>query len=566
MRRMRMTRPGATPVAVMIVALGFVAARGGPFDPPAGYYDSATGTGAALKSQLHDIIDDHTVFSYNDLRSILQVTDADPDNPGHVLLIYDRVSLDVSVIDPGGAIPGWDGGISWNREHTWPSSRGLGSSGPDYTDLHHLRPADPSVNSSRGNKNFGGAYGQQAYGAVNDGGSFWYPGDADAGMVARHELYMATRYDGVDSSTTDLELQVGDTAAENGLGNIDRLLEWHYQAVPGDFERGRNQIIYDNYQGNRNPYIDRPEFVWSVYVDQTNDSRLFVGSTPAADGSSTTSVDLGRVLIGAALPAAQSVTLHRSGTDGTYYEVTASGDATSSITGRYNAFPINTSGTDSTTLTVGLSASTATAGSKTGSVLIDNLDVTTAGGPGLGGNDADDEITVSLAVLDHAIPSFAVDATTTSLTLNFGTVTQGASPSLPFEIFNLAGSIGTTWTAGLDLDSIFETDPADVFTTSLTSFSDLDSGSSTSSSLSMRTDTTGSFSGSYLLGFSDEDLDGATTHSMTLSVSGTVVPVPEPALLAAAGAAWIAGRWRLSRRRRRGEAGGLRVAAAGPGR
>ena len=546
MRRKRTRWPGS-PVAVTIIAASWLAAHGGPVDPPAGYYDSATGTGSVLKSQLHEIIDDHTVFSYNDLRSILQVTDADPESVGHMLLIYNRASLDVAAIDPEGAIPGWDSGSSWNREHTWPSSRGLGSSGPDYTDLHHLRPANPSINSSRGNKNYGGGYGEQAYGAVADGGSFWYPGDADAGMVARHEFYMATRYDGVDSSTTDLELQTGDPSQETGLGNIDRLLEWHYQAVPDDFELGRNQIIYDAYQGNRNPYIDRPEFVWSVYVDQANDSQLYVGSAPAADGGSTTSVDLGRVVTGAAVPAAESVTLHRDGTDGTYYDVTMSGDATSSISGRFNAFPINATGTDSTAVTVGLAASTATAGSKTGSVLIDNLDVTTGGGTGRGDNDANDTISISLAVLDHAIPSFSGSEATASLALDFGTITETADPAvLSFDIFNLAGSLGTDWTAALDLDSITETDPAAVFTTTLASFADLASGSSTTASLSMRADTVGSFSGSYLLGFSDEDLAGATTQSMTLSVSGTVVPVPEPAVLAAvAGVILAAGmRWR----------------------
>ncbi|MEO0530193.1 MAG: endonuclease, partial [Planctomycetota bacterium] len=110
-------------------------AAAGPFDAPAGYYSTATGTGTTLKSQLHDIIDDHTIRSYGDARTILQDTDADPDNPGRMLLVYDRTSLDVAAINPGGSIPGWDSGNSWNREHTWPRSRGVNSSGPDNSDL-----------------------------------------------------------------------------------------------------------------------------------------------------------------------------------------------------------------------------------------------------------------------------------------------------------------------------------------------------------------------------------------------------------------------------------------------
>lgn len=522
-----------------------------PYDPPAGYYSTATGTGAALKAQLNAIIDDQVVFTYDQARAILQVTDEDPATPGNMLLVYNRVSLDTGTINPGGDIPGWDGGISWNREHTWADSRGLDGGGPDYSDLHHLRPATPSVNSARGNKNFGGAYGAQPYGAVNDGGAFWYPGDADAGMIARHEFYMATRYDGADASTTDLELLPGDPSEAQGLGNLTRMVEWHYEAVPDEFERRRNQIIYADYQRNRNPYIDRPEYVWSVFVDQENDSQLYVGSAPAPDGASSTSVDLGRVIVGGSTPAAQAVTLHRNGFDGTYFEVTASGGATSSLNGRYNAFAINTTGTAAQTLSVGLDTSTALAGLTSGTVSIDNLDITTAGGTGRGANDATDSISVSLSVLDHAMPSFVTASTSTSVLLNFGTLTQGAPASvLSFDIFNRSGSLGSLWTAGLDLDEISEVDAGAVFSTTLEPFLNLAAGSFRSATVSLSTAVVGSFSGSYLLSFSDEDLPGATTTSMTVSMIGSVAPVPEPPLLGAIGVACTCGVLAVRKRRR----------------
>ena len=527
-------------------------ATGTIYDPPAGYYASATGTGATLKAQLNAIIDDHVVFSYDAARSILQVTDADPTTPGNVLLVYDRVSLNVAAIDPGGPIPGWDGGISWNREHTWPNSRGLGGSGSDYSDLHHLRPATPSVNSSRGNKNFGGAYGRP-YGAVSDGGNLWYPGDADAGMIARHEFYMATRYDGADASTIDLELFPGDPSEATGLGSLTRMVEWHYQAVPVDFELRRNQIIYSDYQRNRNPYIDRPEFVWSVFVDQENDSQLYVGNAPAADGGSTLTVDLGRVIVGGEVPAAQNVTLHRNGFDGTYFEVTPSAGATSSIAGRFNAFPINATGTASRTLAIGLDASTATAGPKSGTVTIANLDVTTEGGAGRGANDADDVIAASLAVLSRATPSFLADSTTSLLTLDFGTLVQGDPTStLSFDIFNRSGGLGSQWTAALDLDSIVKHDPAGVFSSTIDPFANLAAGSSNSAMVGLSTTLLGSFSGSLLLNLSDEDLPGATTSSMTVQLQGVVV-VPEPAaaVLAVAGLLVLTVRQARCRRRQR---------------
>ena len=157
------------------------------------------------------------------------------------------------------------------------------------------------MNTSRGNKNFGGVY-AQGFGAVTDGGAKYYPGNADAGMIARSEFYMDTRYDGdaADTGTSDLELVAGDPV-DNGsqLGDLNRLIEWNFAAPPDTFERNRHQIIYNTYQFNRNPFIDHPEWAWSVFVNQTNDSQIGIGgATVNADGSSARNVDLGRVFTG----------------------------------------------------------------------------------------------------------------------------------------------------------------------------------------------------------------------------------------------------------------------------
>lgn len=519
-------------VCLILLSLSRQAA-GGAYDPPATYYNSATGTGATLKSQLNNIIDGHSTFSYNDLRSILQITDADPQNPGHMILVYNGESLNVAAINPGGPIPGWDNADTWNREHTWPQSRGLNGTGaPDGSDLHHVRPSRTSINSDRGETNFGGAFGQ-AFGEVTDGGvTYWYPGDADAGAIARAQFYMAVRYDGVDSGTEDLELGVGNVPNVSGsadpppqLGNLTRLLEWHYQAVPEDFELRRHQIIFDDYQHNRNPFIDHPEYVWSVFVDQQNDSQLYVGAAPNANGSSSLNVDLGSVLVGAAVPGAQNVTLHKNGLDGTYYEVTSSGSATSSVSGRFNAFEILTSGTGSRNLSVGLNTTTTSAGLRSGAININNLDITTAGGSGRGANDANDTINVSLSVLDHANPSFSLGSDLNTLALDFGTVTLGSTvPTLNFDLANLVSTAG--FTAGLDLDSILPAGDSGVLSTDLATFtgaSALGAGMSSTFTAMLDTAAVGMFAASYTLSFSDENLAGAMgLGSLTLSLTGNV--------------------------------------------
>ena len=145
------------------------------------------------------------------------------------------------------------------------------------SDLFNLRASTTSVNGDRGNLHFGGAFGQPYGEVVDKGAAVWYPGDADAGMIDRPVFYMAVRYDGSDSGTSDLELvSSGNTSQAARLGDLSRLIEWHYLAPPDSFERRRNQVIYDDYQHNRNPFTDRPEFVWSVFVNQTNDSSLTI--------------------------------------------------------------------------------------------------------------------------------------------------------------------------------------------------------------------------------------------------------------------------------------------------
>src|SRR5690554_3228564 len=123
-----------------------------------------------------------------------------------------------------------------NREHVWPNSK-LGSA-PKY-DLHNLRAAVVSVNSSRSNYPF--ADGSGSHGKVSGG---WYPGDEHIGDVARIVLYISVRY--------NLNL--------NLVGNLEMFLRWHELDPVSDFELVRNDNI-QNIQKNRNPFIDHPELV-----------------------------------------------------------------------------------------------------------------------------------------------------------------------------------------------------------------------------------------------------------------------------------------------------------------
>ncbi|MEW1680204.1 endonuclease [Streptomyces sp. NPDC093594] len=229
-------------------------------DAVADYYDGAEGkTGEALKSALNSIISDQTKLSYSAVWDALKETDEDPSNSGNVILLYSGVSRSKS-------LNGGDVG-DWNREHVWAKSHGdFGTSTGPGTDIHHLRPADVQVNSVRGNKDFdnGGSAVANGGGSLTDSDSF-EPRDAVKGDVARMIFYMAVRYEGTDG-WPDLE---PNGSVNNGsapyIGKLDVLKAWNEQDPPDAFEQRRNDVIHESYQHNRNPFIDHPEWVESIW-------------------------------------------------------------------------------------------------------------------------------------------------------------------------------------------------------------------------------------------------------------------------------------------------------------
>lgn len=236
---------------------------GTPTSPPStpdGYYDSADGkSGVELKNALHEIISTNEQLSYDEVWEALMVTDQDPNNPDHVILLYSGVSRAKS--QHGG------GQDDWNREHVWAKSHGdFGTSVGPGTDLHHLRPTDSTVNSTRSNLDFdnGGSPVDEAEDSRYDSDSF-EPRDEVKGDVARMIFYMAVRYEG-NNGYPDLEVN---DRVENGsnpyMGRLSVLIAWHQQDPPDAFEKHRNQVIYESYQHNRNPFIDHPEWVASVF-------------------------------------------------------------------------------------------------------------------------------------------------------------------------------------------------------------------------------------------------------------------------------------------------------------
>ncbi|MFJ6133481.1 endonuclease [Janibacter terrae] len=237
---------------------------GDPTDPgeptdPGSYYDGTAGlTGSQLEARLHQIISNNRVLSYDQVWDGIKDVDEDPRNTNNVVLLYKGTSSPKS--NNGGGVD------NWNREHVWAKSHGdFGTTAGPGTDLHHLRPTDVTVNSARGNLDFddGGSESTEAPGNYSDGDS-WEPRDAVKGDVARMIFYMSVRYEVGDVVDLEVNDRVGNGSTPY-MGRVSVLKQWSQQDPPDAFEQRRNERIHANWQGNRNPFIDHPEWVESIW-------------------------------------------------------------------------------------------------------------------------------------------------------------------------------------------------------------------------------------------------------------------------------------------------------------
>jgi endonuclease I len=218
-------------------------------------------------------------------------------------------SGDIGDQDPG------SGSNKYNREHSWPKSWFAAGATPvnnpaagsycfdgnndssinnfaannwdyrAYTDIVHLIPTDRDTNTVRSDNPYGivsGAgscpacspskSGSPDYAAITNG-MFPTPGTAEGqvpsgltvfeppdgikGDMARIYFYMATRYYQEDTCWKDVPAAY--------KANIKRwqenmLRRWHQDDPVDDVERARNDLIH-RVQGNRNPFVDHPEWV-----------------------------------------------------------------------------------------------------------------------------------------------------------------------------------------------------------------------------------------------------------------------------------------------------------------
>lgn len=261
----------------------------GTSTPPTGddYYQAAAGkTGFALKTALFNIINNHQSQGYSAVWTLVKNADIDRyyEKDGTILDVYsekpetsDTVSF-APVMDQCGQYS--KEGDCYNREHSFPKSWFGGKVEPMNSDGHHLFATDGYVNAKRSNWPFG-EVGTSTYVSSNGSklgsptsnlgynGTVFEPVDEFKGDFARAYFYMATRYEDSianweqNSTNSDAVLDgTNTTVFEPWL--LAMLKRWHNQDPVSLKEQQRNQAVFD-FQGNRNPFIDHPEFVAQIW-------------------------------------------------------------------------------------------------------------------------------------------------------------------------------------------------------------------------------------------------------------------------------------------------------------
>jgi hypothetical protein len=144
----------------------------------------------------------------------------------------------------------------------------------DFTDIHHLRAADWNVNAARGNKYFGNcivrgsdcqipATAETANDTAASVNTFLPPavvrGDIARALFYMHARYSASNNNGYDLRLTDCPLD------DTSMAFLSELLQWHLDDPVSDKEMIRNNRACERWQGNRNPFVDKPDLAQDLF-------------------------------------------------------------------------------------------------------------------------------------------------------------------------------------------------------------------------------------------------------------------------------------------------------------
>jgi endonuclease I len=288
------------PSIATLAPLVLVLSSPSPAAPPEGYYGTVDDASPeALRQSLHEIIDDHQRFPYTssdtDTWDILELADESRNDANRIVTVYRNAAFGKQ----GG------GNDFYNREHVWPKSYGFPDNDESvnypFTDTHALFLSDIDYNFARSNHPFRSCDaactpfptesndGRGGDGGAYPGNSNWQIGEFTEGAwevwsgrrgdIARALMYMDLRYEGgvhgiTNAAEPDLILtddeslidgsRTGQNEPVGYMGMLSVLLDWHRQDPVDGVEIQHHETVA-SFQGNRNPFIDNPNWAFCLF-------------------------------------------------------------------------------------------------------------------------------------------------------------------------------------------------------------------------------------------------------------------------------------------------------------
>ncbi len=401
------------------------------------YYNGITATsGQQLAAQLHDLITSthryYTSYDDNGKNLYQQNTDQYYENGekvnGYINEFYSGVKWPNAWSYEAGSTTG-----GYNREHCWCQSNSVNSSGTQMwgttgggSDMHHIRPAETRLNSTRNNHPYGEISNRDSYkvyakfgtnttyahgGYCNDKGDVFEPLDSKKGDVARIMFYVYIHYNSYTISSI-----FGSYGTTNGNGSssyfsssllsltkimkpstesaaIEMLLNWNNLDPVDELEQRRNEQVAI-YQGNRNPFIDNSNYANMIWGD---------GSTPATPTVNSVSVS----------PTSLNIDLNGTTTGNLTATVNVSNGAATTVnwtSSNENVATVSSTGvvTAQATGTCNITATSTVNPAKSASCSVTVVDTTPSGG---GGETHEEETSGSIAASSGSLSGWTASGT-----------------------------------------------------------------------------------------------------------------------------------------------------------
>ncbi len=217
-----------------------------------------------------------------------------------------------------------------NREHVWPKALGFDNettnggargdpmhlmAGNGYSNNIHSNYFYGYVDTSKSYTDCGTKYSNQTgnlrgTSKTCNSGTVFEPQDCDKGDIARAIFYMMARYnylsgsdsDGIDENNPNLEIvndinawankgYTSSTSTTGKIGLLNDLLAWHHADPVDEYEIHRNNLLFNNYTNNRNPFIDFPEWADFIWGTVTYEGSTYISSNSTPTGYATPSSD-----------------------------------------------------------------------------------------------------------------------------------------------------------------------------------------------------------------------------------------------------------------------------------